>query len=81
LKKKSNSKTTQVSSEKIYYIHRHGIKVYPVSIRGSWFIQIDNNGKVQRFDKKVPQNDLNDAIAKTIIYFYNKLIEKENGKQ
>ena len=64
------------SPEQIYFVIKSGIKVYPISKLGSWLIEVDNNGKIQRFEKKVSQNDLNDAIAKTIIYYYNKLKEK-----
>lgn len=78
--RKSNSSKIQVSPDKIYFVHKHGIKVYPVFIRGSWLIEVDNNGKIDRFDKKVPQNDLNEAIALTIIYYYNKLKQKQDGK-
>ena len=63
------------SPEQLYFVHQHGIKVYPISKSGSWFIEVDNNGKLHRFDKKVAQNDLNEAIAKTIVFYYNKLKE------
>ena len=41
-----------------------------------WYIEVNNNGEILTFKKKVSQNELNDAIAKTIIYYYNKLKEK-----
>ena len=63
------------SPEQIYLLHQHGIKVYPISKLGSWFVEVNNNGKIHQFDKKVSQNDLNDSIAKTVIYYYNKLKE------
>lgn len=63
------------SPEQLYFVHQHGIKVYPISKLGSWFIEVDNNGRLKLFDKKVHKDDLNDAIAKTIIYYYNKLKE------
>lgn len=73
LKKKSNSSQKTVSPEQIYFVAKNGIKVYPVSKFGSWFIEVDNNGKIYRFDKKVPQNELNEALAKTTIFYFNKL--------
>jgi len=50
--------------------------VYPISKSGAWFVEVDNNGKIQRFPKKVPQNELNEALAKTVIFYYNKLNSK-----
>ena len=73
--KKSSSLQKTASPEQIYFVGQNGIKVYPVSISGSWFIESNNNGRIHRFEKKVPQNTLNDAIARTIIYYYNKLKE------
>lgn len=73
LKKKSNSSQKTASPEQIYLVARNGIKVYPVSKYGAWFIEVDNNGKIYRFDKKVSQNELNEALAKTTIFYFNKL--------
>lgn len=65
------------SPEQIHFVGKSGIKVYPVSKSGAWFIEVDNNGKIYRFEKKVPQNELNESIAKTVIFYYNKLKEKK----
>jgi hypothetical protein len=75
LKKKSNSSLNNASPEQIYFVAKNGIKVYPIFELGSWFIEVDNNGKVDRFKKKVSQNELNDSLAKTIIFYFNKLNE------
>jgi len=75
LAKKSSSSQKTASPEQIYFVHKNGIFVYPTSKYGSWFIEVNNNGKLHRFDKKVPEKELNDAVAKTIIYYYNKLKE------
>ena len=77
MKTKYNSQQKTASPNEIYFVGKNGIKVYPVSISGSWFIEVNNNGKTHRFDKKVSQNDLNEALAKTIIFYYNKLKEKK----
>jgi hypothetical protein len=58
-------------------VHENGIKVYPVSVLGEWFIEVDTNGKKIRFNKKVSANDLNESIALTVIFYYNKLKEKQ----
>lgn len=76
-KKKLSSSQKTASSEHIYFVGKNGIKVYPVSRFGSWFIEVNNNGRIHRFEKKVSQNDLNSAIASTITYYYNKLKEKK----
>lgn len=73
MKKKSNSSQKTASPEEIYFIAKNGIKIYPVSKFGAWFIEVDNNGKIYRFPKKVPQNELNEALAKTTIFYFNKL--------
>jgi len=77
LKKKSNSSQKTASPEQIYFVSKNGIKVYPISKSGAWFVEVDNNGKIQRFQKKVPQNELNEALALTIIFYYNKLKDKK----
>lgn len=77
MKRKSNLSQKTASPNEIYFVGKNGIKVYPVSISGSWFIEVNNNGKTHRFEKKVSQNDLNEALALTIIYYFNKLKEKK----
>jgi len=77
LKKKSNLLQKTASPEQIYFVSKNGIKVYPISKSGAWYIEVDNNGRIQRFEKKVSQNELNEAIALTIIFYYNKLKEKK----
>lgn len=76
MKKKSNSSQKTASPEQIHFVAKNGIKIYPVSKSGAWFIESDNNGKIYRFDKKVSQNDLNEALAKTTIFYFNKLKKK-----
>jgi hypothetical protein len=77
LKKKSNSSQSNASPEQIYFVAKNGIKVYPITKTGAWYIEVDNNGRIQRFEKKVSQNELNEALAKTVIFYYNKLKEKK----
>jgi len=93
---KSSSHKKQASPEQIYFVIKNNILVYPISEftflsrKGKenfgvikyqrWYIEVNNNGKIQVFDKKVDKDDLNESIALTIIYFYNKLKEKQNGK-
>ena len=65
----------KASTEQIYFVGKNGIKVYPV-FKDSWSIEVNNNGRIFRFDKKVLHSSVNEALAKTIIFYYNKLKEK-----
>jgi len=63
-------------SNQNYEIIKAGVKVYPISHRNKWYIEIDNNGKLQRFDKAIAQNEINLAVHKTILYCYEKINKK-----
>ena len=76
MSKKSNLQQKTASPEQIYVVGKNGIKVYPINYNGNWFIQVDNNGKITRFDKSILQKDINDAVASTIIFYFKKLTEK-----
>ena len=60
-----------------YILIKNGIKVYPVGYSGKFKIQVDNNGKLKTFDKLITQVEVNEAINKTIKYYYDKLKENE----
>jgi hypothetical protein len=76
-KKSSSLAETIVRPEQFHFVLSSGIKVYPISKNYKHYVQVDNNGKIKTFDKPVSQNDLNDAIAKTIIYYYNELKKEQ----
>lgn len=75
---------TKVAPEQFSFVINSGIKVYPISyfdedeLRLKRFIQVDNNGKITTYNKEVPQRELNDAVAKTIIHFYKQLTKDQN---
>ncbi len=87
-KKKLNS---LISLDKAKMIcQSNGIKVYPISIRNSWYIQISINGKIKTFDKEIGSgatlnsktpihNKINwvKAIEQTIIFYANKTLNYE----
>jgi hypothetical protein len=75
-KRKITTQLPDVQKEH-YLITKAGVKVYPVYFRGKWFIEIDNNGTIQRFEKSVAQQELNHAIHNTILYCFKRL--KDNG--
>jgi hypothetical protein len=64
-------------SKQNYEIIKAGVKVYPISHRNKWFIEIDNNGTIQRFEKAIAQNEVNLAVHKTILYCYDKINTKK----
>jgi hypothetical protein len=74
-KRKTTIQLPNVQNEH-YEITKAGVKVYPIHYRGKWFIEIDNNGKIQRFEKSVVQQEINLAVRNTIIYCYKRLTEK-----
>lgn len=74
-KRKETTQLPNVQNEH-YEITKAGVKVYPIHYRGKWFIEIDNNGKIQRFEKSVVQQEINLAVRNTIIYCYKRLTEK-----
>lgn len=77
MKRKSNLHQKTASPEQIYYVAKNGVKIYPISLSGKWIIEVDNNGVIFRFKKKVSTDVLNESIAKTVIFYYNKLKEKK----
>lgn len=80
---KTQKRETQVSAEQFTFVLNNGIKIYPISIYDEdeyvykRYIQVDDNGKITTYSKTVTPNDLNDAIAKTIIYYYNELKKEQ----
>jgi hypothetical protein len=72
-KKKSNSSQRTANPDKIYFVSKCNVKVYPVNIRGTWYIESNNNNIITTFDKPVQQKELNSALAQTIEWYYNKL--------
>jgi hypothetical protein len=75
-------KLTSIKAEphEIYLVIKSGIKIYPVNIKGNWFIEANNNGKITRFNKSVSHAELNDSIAKTTKYYYKLLTAKDEKK-
>jgi len=74
-KRKETTQLPNVQMEH-YHITKAGVKVYPVYFRSRWFVEIDNNGTIQRFEKSVTQQEINNAVHNTIIYCYKRLTEK-----
>lgn len=73
LYEKKLSLSTPTISKEISFCLLSGIKVYPVNIKGKWFIESNNNGKIQTFKKEVDKNEICYFVAQTYIFYYNKL--------
>ena len=75
MKKKSNSSIVN-DPKQIYVVIKNNIKIYPVNIKGLWYIEVRVNGKKVEYPKSICSSEINDAIAKTLRYYYNKIVEK-----
>lgn len=78
---------------KSYFVHKHGINVYPVSEyevkkrRGindyaaiksnNWYIEVDNNGVRKMFQKVIKTAEINDSVWATINHYYKLLNDKK----
>lgn len=83
MKSKSSKTKSSLSidvNKESHFIFHCGIKVYPISKGKNWFIQVDNNGKIKTFEKAITQSEVNEAIAKTIKFYYQQIKSKENEK-
>jgi hypothetical protein len=65
-----------VNKECIFLFSR-GIKVYPIFKNNCWFIEWDDKGKVNFFNKAITQKEINISLAKSIQYLYKKQLENE----
>lgn len=75
-KTKANSWDSKLTGYETRFLLKQGIRIYPVYDM-SWFIEVDNNGNLKRFDKRVATADINESIEKTVIYYYNLLNQKK----
>ena len=78
-----------MNPEKIHFLSKHGIQVYPISEiefcrrrsmnteSKQWLIEVNNNNKIKTFPKKIPYSEVDEAIWKTINYYYELLKEKK----
>lgn len=64
-------------------LSKHGVTVYPIMYKGYALIEVNYQGKIKRFDKKITHNQLNkwdknNPIYKTLEYYYNILSKKND---
>lgn len=79
-KKKSSSYQNKLTSDQFNFLLKNEVKVYPVSDikKVGWFIEVSIHGKLKRFIKPVKQQEIQEAIDKTQLYYYDKLKSKSN---
>jgi len=75
LAKKSSSYQNKITSDQFQFLLQNEVKVYAVSDTQSklWYIHASVYGKVKRFPKLVRQDDIQESIDKTMLFYYDKL--------
>jgi hypothetical protein len=73
---KSKSASVPEITKEMQFCINNGIKVYPISKNGKWFIQSDVKGNLNTFQKEVPKDEISLAMAKTYIFYYEKYNKK-----
>lgn len=79
-KKKSSSYQNKLTSDQFNFLLKNEVKVYPVSDvkKVGWFIEVSIHGKIHRYKKPLIQEDIQEAIDKTQLYYYDKLKSQSN---
>jgi hypothetical protein len=73
--KRKSINTVKASPEQIYHLISRDILIYPVIKKSRWYIQVNNYGNIKTFDKPILEKDINEAISKTIIFYYKKITD------
>jgi len=75
LAKKSSSYQNKITSDQFQFLLQNEVKVYAVSDTQSklWYIHASVYGKVKRFPKLVRQDEIQESIDKTMLFYYDKL--------
>lgn len=74
----SNLSVPEIGKE-ISFCISNGVKVYPIEKKGKWFIESEVNSIITTFNKSIDKSEIQEAICKTWIYYYNKLNDAKNG--
>lgn len=73
-----NNKILQIDiSKAISICLRRGIKVYPVVSDKKFKIEVNDNGKLKRYNKEVAVRELNKALSNTYKHFAVLILKKE----
>ena len=78
-KKKSSSYQNKCSVDQFRFLLQNEVKVYPISdlITKKWFIEVSIHGKVKRFGKLIMESEIQEAMDKTQLYYWNELTSKK----
>jgi hypothetical protein len=80
-KKKSSSYRNKINCEQFSFLLQNEVKVYPISVPRTkkWQIQVSiYDNIVKTFSKELMPDDIQEAIDKTMLWYYDKL---KNPKQ
>lgn len=58
--------------EQVHSNLKNGLKVYPIPFNSMFKIQVDYRGNIKTYDRLLKSKDVNSAIMKTHIHYYNK---------
>ena len=75
-KKKSSSYQNKITCDKFQFLLQNEVKIYPISFGSSkkWKIQVSIYGKiVKTFSKELMDYEIQEAIDKTMLWYYDKL--------
>jgi hypothetical protein len=74
-KKKSSLHQNKITDNQFCFLIRNEVKVYPVTVvsKVGWFIEVSIHGKKKMFNKPLKQDEIQEAIDKTLLYYYDKL--------
>jgi hypothetical protein len=77
-KKKSSSYQNKLTPDEFNFLLKNEVKVYPVTDikKIGWFIEVSIHGKVKRFNKPLKQDEIQEAIDKTLLHYYKELKSK-----
>ena len=79
-KKKSSSYQNKLTSDQFNFLLKNEVKVYPVTVvsKVGWFIEVSIHGKKKLFNKPLEQDEIQEAIDKTLLHYYDKLKSESN---
>lgn len=74
-KKKSSSYQSKITCDQFQFLLQNEVKIYPISKKYSkkWLIQVSVYGKLKTFSKELMPDDIQEAIDKTLLFYYDKL--------
>jgi len=77
-KKKSSSFQNKLTADQFKLLLQNEIKIYPISVLGTkkWKIQVSIHGKLKTFAKEIMHDDIQEALDKTQLYYWNDLTSK-----